>query len=104
MWKELTTLEQLESIWERSSTRKQVLFKHSRRCGISRMAKKQFEQSLSENVDADVYLLDLLAHRDISNAIAQRSGVEHQSPQLVVLEGGKVTHHASHYEIDAAQL
>ena len=50
------------------------------------------------------YYLDLLNHRDISNEIAQKFSVVHQSPQIVVIENGQVIHHASHDNIDLSLI
>jgi len=43
--------------------------------------------------------LDLLAHRELSNKMAEVFGVEHQSPQLIVVENGKAVSNASHEAI-----
>lgn len=96
-WKKLETMEDLDAAIEESKTKKVVLFKHSTRCSISSMVLSKFERAV-EKSDKDVsyYFLDLIAHRDISNEIAKRLDVEHQSPQLLVLENGLVTKHASH--------
>jgi len=54
-WITLSELEQLDTITEKSSTKTQVIFKHSTRCGISRMVMNQFVSAynLTEN-DLDV--------------------------------------------------
>ena len=41
-WITLSELSQLDTINEKSSTKTQVIFKHSTRCGISRMVMNQF--------------------------------------------------------------
>ena len=96
-WISLTTLEQLSGIEETSKTKPQLIFKHSTRCGISRMVMNQFIEAygLSES-NADLYYLDLLNYREISNEIANRFQVYHESPQLLVLKNGVVVAHASH--------
>jgi len=50
------------------------------------------------------YFLDLLEHRDISNEIAQRFGVMHQSPQVLLITNGASSYNASHEEISAITL
>ena len=52
----------------------------------------------------ELYFLDLLAHRSISNEVAERFGVVHQSPQLIVIKDGKAVYDASHSDIDAEAL
>ena len=101
-WNELTQIEQLDNIVNESSETPVLIFKHSTRCSISRMALKSFEQEYEiEESDLKPYYLDLLAHRNISNEIASRFGVMHQSPQIVLLKDGKILHYASHSDIDA---
>jgi bacillithiol system protein YtxJ len=53
----------------------------------------------SENIDFDYYFLDIIKHRNISNAIAERFKIRHESPQLLVFKNGKVIAHDSHYAI-----
>lgn len=101
-WTELTELKKLDEAIEASAEVPVILFKHSTRCAISRMALKNFESEYAIDEDkAKPYFLDLLEHRNISNEIAERLGVMHQSPQLIVLKNGKAVYNASHSDIDA---
>jgi bacillithiol system protein YtxJ len=104
-WKALETMDDLNNAIEESKTKKVVIFKHSTRCHISKMVLSKFENEVknSEN-ELSYYFLDLINHRDISNAIADQLEVTHQSPQLLVLENGIVVHHASHSEISLASV
>ncbi|MBO3098565.1 bacillithiol system redox-active protein YtxJ [Gelidibacter pelagius] len=104
-WIDLNKMEQLDDIVEKSKTKTQFLFKHSTRCGISRMVIGQFkrEYQLSDS-EADLYYLDLLAHRAISNEIAEKFQVMHQSPQLLVIKNGVVVAHESHSGINNMEL
>ncbi len=97
-WNRLETLEQLDELFERSTERYQAIFKHSTRCGISSGVLRQFERQ-DDLEEIDFYLLDLLAFRTLSDEITQRTGVWHESPQLIVLKDKKVKAHASHYDI-----
>jgi bacillithiol system protein YtxJ len=82
-----------------------VLYKHSTQCGICDGAIEEIEQFLKGHpAAADFYYLDLLAHRDVSNAITQRLGVKHESPQAIVLEKGKVAAVFNHRAIRVAAL
>ena len=104
-WNALTEIKQLDAIVDASAEKPVVIFKHSTRCSISRMALKNFEREydLAES-EAAPYFLDLLEHRDISNEIAQKFQVIHQSPQLILIKDGKAVYNASHSEIDAEAL
>lgn len=100
-WNYIESEEDLNKALEESFHKKVAIFKHSTRCYISKMVLKKFEKQV-ENSDKEVgyYFLDLLVHRGLSNKIAEDCGVEHQSPQLIVLENGKVVKSASHQSIE----
>lgn len=101
----LDKMEQFDEIDEISQTKSVVLFKHSTRCSISRMALKQFDAEFNYPEEKiDWYLLDLLNHRDLSNEIASRYNVMHQSPQIIVIRNGKAVFNASHDSISAEDL
>jgi bacillithiol system protein YtxJ len=103
-WIALTNLGQLNEIMDLSHEQPVAIFKHSTRCSISRMALKQFENEFDLEGSVTPYFLDLLNHRDISNEIATRFEVYHQSPQLLLIKEGKSVYDASHSDIDAAEL
>jgi bacillithiol system protein YtxJ len=103
-WIPLTDLGQLNEIMELSHQQPVVIFKHSTRCSISRMALKQFENEFDLEGIVTPYYLDLLNHRDISQEIATRFEVYHQSPQLLLIKEGKSIYDVSHSDIDAVVL
>ncbi len=103
-WKPLTDLAQLDEINEESNVKPVMIFKHSTRCSISRMALRHFENDFDLEDTIIPYFLDLLEHRDISNEIANRFGVVHQSPQLLLISKGKSIYDVSHNFIDAKDL
>ena len=101
-WIDLTSVDQLIEVQEQSKIIPVLIFKHSTRCVISRMVLREFESSFPKDQHtASLYLLDLLAYRDISNEIGSKFQVSHQSPQLIVLKNGEAVYHASHNEIKA---
>ena len=102
-WKNLTSIDQLETITANSFNTPQVLFKHSTRCSISSMALNRLETS-TPPTGIDFYLLDLLQHRDISAAIADRFKVHHESPQVLVIRSGECTYDESHMGISMDEI
>ena len=93
---------QLQEI--KQSKGSQVIFKHNTTCPISKGVWKDLEQGVDELSGAgNLYYLDLLQHRDISNAIADEFGVEHQSPQILLIQDGKCTYHEWGYDITAKE-
>ena len=103
-WNELTDLVQLDEIIAISNKKPVAIFKHSTKCSVSRMALKQFENEFNSSDKITPYFLDLIAHRDISDEIANRFGVTHQSPQLILIKNGKAIYNVSHSDIDAESL
>lgn len=101
----LELISQLDEIEAISEIKPVVIFKHSTRCSISRFALKQFESNFKYPKEKlEWYLLDLLKFRDVSNEIAHRYEVVHQSPQILLIKKGKVVLHESHDGIDANDL
>lgn len=97
-WIKLEDIKQLEDI--RVANGYSLIFKHSTRCSISMMAKKRVDMDLDdlpENVKP--YFLDLIAHREISNQIAEIFSVYHESPQLLLIKDGECVLDQSHGDI-----
>jgi bacillithiol system protein YtxJ len=103
-WIPLETLEQLDVIIQSSFEKPVLIFKHSTRCSISRFALKGFENEFDLQGSLTLYYLDLLNFRSISNEIAVRFDVQHQSPQVLLIKDGKVVYHDSHDGIEANEL
>lgn len=104
-WNTISTEQDVLKIIEKSSQKPQVIFKDSVTCGISAFAKERLmsNQILLEGI-ADVNYLDLLAHREVSNFIAKRLDVIHQSPQVIVLIDKKVIFRDSHHSIEMKKI
>ena len=100
-WINLNSVEQLTEINEKSKNKTQIIFKHSTRCSVSVFAKRILSDEYSDEIkkNADVYYLDLIAFREISNSIANHYGVVHESPQILVVNNGECTFNASHSDV-----
>lgn len=103
-WIALNSLEQLNVIEEQSKAKAQLIFKHSTRCGISRMVLNQFVSAYDLDINVDLYYLDLLSYRAVSNEVGYKFQVMHESPQLLVIKNGVVVAHASHGAINAMDV
>ena len=99
-WIPLTENSQLATLISQSKIKPILIFKHSTRCGVSRMALRSFEKEFAiESDKIDLYFLDLLSYREISSEIASKFNVYHQSPQVLVIKNERVIYHDSHYQI-----
>jgi bacillithiol system protein YtxJ len=77
-----------------------VLYKHSPICATSGIAYEEMLAFRRRSL-VPVYLLDVVRHRPLSRALADRIGVAHASPQAIVLRDGVAAWHGSHYDIQA---
>jgi bacillithiol system protein YtxJ len=66
------------------------------------MAKRRLESNW--NLDLDAYYLDLKQYKEISNTIAEKFSVHHESPQLILLKDGEAIYDASHFDISVEEL
>lgn len=81
-----------------------LIFKHSTTCPISASAHRQAADYAGQPDALPIYLVKVIESRPVSNAIAARLGVAHQSPQAILLRDGQAAWDASHGAITAASL
>lgn len=103
-WNALESMEDWTAALKASHQGPVVVFKHSTRCSISRVALKLTQQRWELPANVKPFLLDLLNYREVSDAIAMNLETEHQSPQLILIRDGKALQHASHSNIDPVDL
>ncbi len=96
---EVNSSEELDRLFEQSNEKPIVLFKHSLTCPIS----SGVYQEIS-NADADVHLIIVQHARALSNQIAERTGIRHESPQAIVIKNGKPVYNAAHYDVTAGDV
>lgn len=96
---EINSSEKLDALFTESGEKPVVLFKHSLTCPISAGVYREVAGSA-----ADVNLVVVQTARDLSNEIARRTGIRHESPQAIVIRDGRAVYHASHYDITAADI
>jgi bacillithiol system protein YtxJ len=102
-WIPLTTEQQVSEIKALSAEHPVAIFKHSTRCSISSMAKSRLERS-KEPDNVSFYYLDLIRYRELSNSIAAEFGVEHESPQILLIRDGKCVYDESHTGIRMEEI
>jgi bacillithiol system protein YtxJ len=105
-WIELDSEEKLAEAKAASKDKPVMLFKHSTTCSISKTALNRLERNWKEEEVAGTkaYYLDLLSHRNISREIADQFNVEHQSPQVLIIQNEKSVYDTSHFDIDYASI
>lgn len=103
-WLVLNSEQQLDQIVESSEDKPNIIFKHSTTCPISSMAKMRLDDHWDLNQEVDLYYLDLLKFRNISNKIAEKFEVVHESPQILVIKKGHCVYDVSHMDINVQEV
>ena len=81
-----------------------VLLKYSTTCPISANARREMASFEQDHPDQTVYGVDVHRAREVSTAVAERLGVEHESPQLFILRDGEPVYTVTHWDISAHEL
>ncbi len=103
-WNYPGSIEEISDIWQPDSGI-HIIYKHSFTCGISSMAKSELESNIEDlGAKAKLHFIDVHDRRPVSDYIADKSGVAHHSPQVIVLRNGEVVWDASHGSIKAELL
>jgi len=102
----LVDVQSVDAAIAESRERPVLLFKHSRYCGVSCEALEELRSHIDARTDGAVSykMITVQTHRPVSDAIAQRLGLRHETPQAILLRDGKVVWNASHFRITATQL
>lgn len=97
----LTSIDQFEQVIQQNPYI--FVLKHSNTCPISERAMDQFNKFLYER-DMDGYYLIVQEERALSNYIAEKTGVKHESPQAFYFVDGVATWHGNHDQITVSSL
>ena len=98
----LDGLEELDRLLAASERRPLVLFKHSYTCGASADALDELVTHLNAGPSDALYaMVTVQTHRDVSNAVARKLGIRHETPQALLIQDGRVVWSASHFRVTA---
>ena len=92
----VTGVEQFTELLTRSQEQPVIIFKHSTTCPISAAAYDEMK-----NFAGEVILVEVQRARELSREIEKQTGIRHESPQVLVLQNGKVVWNASHFKVKA---
>ena len=88
----------LENLLTDSTTKPVIVFKHSNACSISARAYREMEKVEGVNI------LEVQSARDVSQELANLTGIRHETPQVIILRDGKAVWNASHFDVKAADV
>jgi bacillithiol system protein YtxJ len=105
-FQEIVSTAALTDMMRRSSEKPVLFFKNSRTCGISQRAFGEFERYLQSPESSLVSncLIVVQTARDVSNELARLIAVQHESPQAILMRGGKVVWNDSHMALKSETL
>ncbi len=106
-WNKLSEIEQLEEINKASFDTPVMIFKHSTRCSISLSALNRVERNWNneqDDIKVKPYYLDLIVYRNVSNEIAKKWNIEHQSPQVLIIKKGACIYTETHMGINYEEI
>ena len=96
---EILNPNELEEVFQKSFETPVVIFKHSLTCPISAGVYQEISRA-----DADINLVVVQKAREVSNAVAEKTKIRHESPQAIVLKDGSPVYHAAHYDVTAEDV
>jgi bacillithiol system protein YtxJ len=98
-------VDELHRLIVESESRPVLLFKHSYTCGVSMEALDELVAHLNDSSTGAQYaVVTVQTHRAVSNAVAQKLGVRHETPQALLIRDGRVVWSASHFRVTAAAV
>jgi bacillithiol system protein YtxJ len=101
----LSHIEELDAAIAESLDRPVLLFKHSRSCGVSCEALDELQLHVERSSQRAAYkLITVQSHRRLSDELAARFGIRHETPQAILLRDGVPVWTASHFRITARHL
>lgn len=105
-YREITSIEEWNQVFQHSDERPVVVFKHSTTCPVSANAYKEFNNYLGGNPrsDVDYLFVKVIESRPISNQIAEDTGVKHESPQIIYIDKKAKVWTASHWSVTKAHI
>lgn len=104
LWNQPQTADQVNEILKRSQM-PQVIYKHSYSCVVSLFAKSSLDSDLESIAEqADLHLVDVIAQQPLSEEIALKTGIRHESPQIIVMYKGEPYWHASQGDVRIKSL
>ena len=105
IWTPLNSDEEVEEVIQASGETPQVILKHSTSCGTSFFAKRHIEGVASKYANhVDFNIIDVIRSRTVSEYLAQKLKIRHESPQVFVIKKGEVIWNGSHSHANAGNV
>lgn len=86
-----------------ATEKKFYLFKHSNSCPVSASANRQVEKAEGQ-LAIPVYRIVVQEQRELSDQIARKFGIKHETPQLILVRDGNAVWERTHWGILAEDI
>ena len=105
-WNKITKSEDIDALEKASFQQTVLLYKHSSICGVSSHARQKIENGwkVIESMNLKPYFVDVISQRSLSRTIAEKFGVVHQSPQVLLIQNGESIFDISHLSISIEEI
>lgn len=104
-WNAISEIEKLNSLLSKSEKLPQVIYKHSTRCSVSYLAKEELERHMNTLTEhADMHMINVVEERELSNVVAEKLNIRHESPQVLVLKNRQVIWSGSHWNVKGREV
>ncbi|MCA0756523.1 bacillithiol system redox-active protein YtxJ [Paenibacillus sp. N4] len=105
-YKEITSADEWNTLFDNSTDRPLVIFKHSTTCPVSANALQEFNNYLdgAPREDVEYALVKVIESRPVSNQIAEDTAVKHESPQIIYIDKKAKVWTASHWSVTKAHI
>jgi bacillithiol system protein YtxJ len=101
----IRNLSHLDALVAGSSVRPLLLFKHSQSCGTSHVANEELQEHLAQSPrEVDYAIVTVQEQRNLSDSIAQRFSLRHETPQALLIRNGQLVWVASHFRVTASAI
>lgn len=101
--KRLNTTTEWVGLLEQSGVKPFIILKVSLTCSLSGYVVRDMGK-LGKEIEDITYKVVVQESRDVSDAIAEDLGITHETPQIIILQKGKVIYEAHHEEIEASTV
>jgi len=98
------TIDDVDAVLKASEGKKILIIKHSTACPISARGKREVDDFLAENGTVEAYLVVVQQQRGVSSELAEKLGVRHETPQVLLVKDGRTQQVWSHRSISKKEI
>jgi bacillithiol system protein YtxJ len=105
-YQEILSTDTLSEVLKSSGQHPVLIFKHSNSCGVSGRAFGEFQKYLQSPESARVsnYVIVVQKARKASDELARLVGIQHESPQAIIVRDGHAVWNDSHLALKSGRL